>query len=84
MAYPQILKKIPVARVVGANWVLEPHMVSGILDALAQGIQTQRLTMEQRQEKLFEKLELSGLGSWSPELADSAQLLLAEYHDRTL
>ena len=80
MAYPQTLKKkIPVARVVAANWVSEPQMWPGMIDTLdeAQGIQTQKLTTEQRQEKLFEKLDLSGLGSWLPELADSAHLLLA-------
>ena len=47
----------------------------------AQGIQTQKLTAEQRQKKLFENLDLSGLGSWLPKLADSAHSLLAEYHD---
>ena len=46
-----------------------------------QGIQTQKLTAEQRQEKLFKKLDLSSLGSWPPELADSACSLLAKYHD---
>ena len=58
-------------------------MQPGMIDALdeAQGIQTPKLTTEQRQEKLFEKLELSSLGSWPPELADSAHLLLAECHD---
>ena len=82
MAYPRTLKKkIPVAIVVAANQVPEPQMWPGMIDTLdkAQGIQTQKLTTEQRKEKLFEKLELSGLGSWPPELADSAQSLLAEY-----
>ena len=82
--YPQTLKKkILVVKVVVANWVLEPQMWPGIIDALdnAQGIQTQRLTTEQRPEKLFEKLELSGLGSWPLELAASAQSLLPEYHE---
>ena len=37
--------------------------------------------MKQRQEKLFEELDLSGLESWSPKLVASAQSLLAEYHD---
>ena len=52
MVYPQTLKKIPVARVVTANWVPEPRMWPGMLDMLdeAQGIQTQRLSTEQRQE----------------------------------
>ena len=56
MAYLQTLKKkIPVARVVAANWVPEPQMHPGTIDTLdeAQGIQVQRLTAEQRQEKLF-------------------------------
>ena len=47
----------------------------------AQSIQTQKPTTEQRQEKLFKKLELRNLGSWPPELAESIQSLLAEYHD---
>ena len=58
-------------------------MWPGMIDALddAQGIQTQKLTTEQRQEKLFEKLELSCLGSWPPELVEFTQLLLAKYND---
>ena len=47
----------------------------------AQGLHTPRMTMMQRQEKLFEELDLRGLESWPPDLADSAQSLLAEYHD---
>ena len=42
---------------------------------------TPKLTVKQRQEKLFEELDLSRLESWPFELADSAQSLLAEYHD---
>ena len=54
-----------------------------MIDALdeAQGIQTPKLTAEQRQKKLFKKLDLSGLESWLPELADSTYSLLTEYHD---
>ena len=84
MAYPQTLKnKIPVARVVAANHMPEVQMWPGIMDPLdeVQGIQTLKMTTEQRQEKLFEKLDLSSLGSWPPELADSAHSLLAEYHN---
>ena len=40
-----------------------------------------KLTMKQRQEKLFEELDLSGLESWPSKLADSTQSLLAEYHN---
>ena len=37
--------------------------------------------MRQRHGKLFDKLDLSGLDSWTPELVDAARWLLAEYHD---
>ena len=43
--------------------------------------QSPRLTKRQRQGKLLEELDLSGLALWSQELADSAQSLLVEYHD---
>ena len=65
-AYPQTLKKkIPVARVVAANLVPELQMQPGIIDTLdeAQGVQVPRMTMGQRQEKLFEKLDLNSLES---------------------
>ena len=42
---------------------------------------TPRLTVRQRHGKLFDELDLSGLVSWTPELADAAHWLLAEYHD---
>ena len=37
--------------------------------------------MRQRHGKLFNELDLGGLDSWTPELADAAQQLLAKYHD---
>ena len=83
-AYPQILRrKVLLPRVVAANWVLEPQMKPGMIETLddAQGIEPQRLTIKQRQEKLFERLDLSGFESWPPELVSSSQSLLAEYHD---
>ena len=83
-AYPQTLrKKIPVARVVAANYVPEVQMQPGMMEALdgVQGIQIPKMTTEQRQEKLFENLDLSSLESWPPELAESVCSLLAEYHD---
>ena len=43
--------------------------------------QMPKLTMKQRQEKLFEELDLSRLESWPPELAAPAWSLLAEYHN---
>ena len=83
-AYSQTLKKkIPVARVVAANLVPELQMWPGMIDTLddAQDVQAPRMTMGQRQKKLFEKLDLSGLESWPPELADFTCSLLAEYHN---
>ena len=43
--------------------------------------QTSKLTMKQQQENLFKELDLSGLESWPPELAEAAWSLLAKYHD---
>ena len=45
------------------------------------GHQTPKLTVKQRQEKLFEELDLSGLESWPPELVASTWSLLAKYHN---
>ena len=84
MAYPKTLKKkTPVVRAVVATWVPEPPMWTAMIEALdeAQGLQMPKLTVKQRQDKLFKELDLSGLESWPTELADSAQSLLAEYHD---
>ena len=84
MAYPQTLKrKISLARVVVANQMPVAQMWPGMIDMLdeVQGIQTPRMTMGQRQEKLFEKLDLGSLGCSLPELADSAYSLLTKYHN---
>ena len=65
-AYPQTLrKKTPVARVVAVTWVLELPVQTGGIEVLteAQGLHMPKLTMKQRQEKLFEELDLSGLES---------------------
>ena len=82
--YPKTLrKKTLVGRAVAVTWVPE-FLVQISLTEVAEGDyghQTPRLTVKQRQEKLFEELDLSGLESWPPELAASTQSLLAEYHD---
>ena len=39
------------------------------------------MTVRQRHGKLFNELDLSGLDSWPPELADAVHQLLAKYHD---
>ena len=84
MAYPQTLKKKTlVARAVAATAVLELPVETRLLEGEdePQCPYTPKLTVIQRQGKLFEELDLSGLESWPPELADSAQQLLAKYHD---
>ena len=83
-AYLQTLrKKTPVVRSVVATWLPEPLMQTGMIEVLheAQGLQMLKLTMKVGQEKMFEELDLSGLESWPPKLADSVWSFLAEYHN---
>ena len=84
MVYPQTLRKnTQVARAVMATWVPEPPMQTSVMETLdeADSFQTPKLTVKQRQEKLFEEFDLGGLESWLPKLADSAWSLLPEYND---
>ena len=46
-----------------------------------QSSHTPRLTVRQRHGKLFDELDLSGLDSRTPKLADAACQLLAKYHN---
>ena len=81
--YPQTLrKKTPVTRSVVATQVSEPLMQTRVMEVLdeAQGLQKPKLSVKEWQ-KLFKELDLSWLETWPPELADSTQSLLAEYHD---
>ena len=83
-AYPQTLqKKTPVARAVSALPVPEPP--EGVQlqgeGAEPQESHTPKLTIRQRHGKLFDKLDLNGLDSWPPDLADAACWLLVKYHD---
>ena len=83
-AYSQTLwKKTLVARAVAALPVPEPPEEVQLLEGAdePQDSHTPRLTIRQRHGKLFDELDLSGLDSWAPELADAAHQLLAEYHD---
>ena len=76
MAYPQTLrKKMPVARAVVVTQVPEPPVQTGLTGVLGEdhSHHTPKLTVKQRQEKLFEELDLSGLESWAPKLAASTQ-----------
>ena len=80
-----IKKGTAVARMVATNEVPEMLVADGTVGAL----QTQRrakeghvkLTVEERRKILFEKLELSGLESWTEENEERALNLLAKYHD---
>ena len=84
MAYSQTLqKKTPVARAVAALPVPklpeEVQLHEGVDEP--QNPHTPQLTVRQTHGKLFNKLDLSGLESWAPELADAAHQLLVRYHD---
>ena len=83
-AYSQTLwKKTPVARVVAALPVPKPPEEVQLLEGAdkSHNPHTPRLTIRQRHGKLFDELDLSGLDSWAPKLADAACWLLAKYHD---
>ena len=81
--YSQILwKKTLVARAVATLPVPKlPEEVQLLEPDEPQNSHTPRLTVRQRRGKLFNELDLSGLDSWAPELADAAHQLLAKYHD---
>ena len=42
---------------------------------------SQKLSEEERQKALMEKLDLSGLAGWDEDLATKPKDLLMEYHD---
>ena len=86
MTYSETLrKKTLVARAVEVTQVPEPLAQKGSTGAMGEvennSCQMAKLTVKQRQEKLFEELDLSRLESWQPELVASAQSFLAESHD---
>ena len=84
IAYPQTLKKKTlVAEAVAATAVSESLVMTQLLEGGEEPhtSQSPRLTMRQKQGRLLEELDLRGSASWPPELADSTQLLLMEYHD---
>ena len=76
-AYPQTLwKKTPVARAIPIQ-LLPKTPKPGSLpvpDKVCPDPQTPKLMIRQRHGKLFDELDLSGLDSWAPELADKALL----------
>ena len=79
--YPQTLgKKTPVARAISVLPVPEPKSLQ-VEDNAHSDLHTPKLMIRQRCSKLFNELDLSGLNTWAPELADEACWLLTEYHD---
>ena len=83
-AYHQMLwMKVQVARAVAATTVPETPPEIRVQEEKdgPQDPHPPSLTTRQRQGKLFEELDLSGLNLWPLELAEAACWLLAEYHD---
>ena len=76
-------KKTPMARAVAALPVPEPPKGEKLQEKAGKShdSHTPELTVRQRHGKLFDKLDLSGLDLWTPELADATCQLLAEYHN---
>ena len=72
-------------RAVEVTWVPEPLVQTGLMRVMEEvednGHQMPKVTTKQRQEKLFEVLDLSGLESCPKLLVASAWTLVAEYHD---
>ena len=69
-------KGVPIARMEAANLV--PPVTANFITSKPQ---TQKLSEEERQKALMEKLDLSGLAGWTDDLATKARNLLMEYHD---
>ena len=83
-AYPQTLwKKTPVARAIPIQLLPKTPKPESlpIPEEVCPDPQTPKLMIRQRHGKLFDELDLSGLASWAPKLADKACQLLAKYHD---
>ena len=84
MVYPQTLKKkTPGAREVMVTRVPELQMHTDLTEASEEAHRPQvpKLTMKQRQVKLFKEFDLSGLESWPIKLVASTWSILAKYHD---
>ena len=71
------------ARVVVASPVPEPPKGEKLEEKAGESHNspTPALTVRQRHGKLFDKLDLSSLESWTLELVDAARQLLSKYHD---
>ena len=71
-----IEKGVPIARMEVANLI--PPVTA---DFIMSKPQAQKLSEEERQKALMEKLDLSGLAGWDEDLATKAKDLLMEYHN---
>ena len=73
----EVQKGIPIAWMVTANLIPPADLSSSPIKTP----DSDCMSEEKRQQMLFEKLDLSGLESWSEKAAKQARSLLAEYHD---
>ena len=73
----EVQKGVPIARMVTVNMIPPADLSSSPVKTSDSG----RMSKEERQQTLFEKLDLSGLESWDAKAAKQARSLLAEYHD---
>ena len=81
LAYPQTLrKKTPVVGAVMVTWVPEPLVQTGLTGALREDHDNQipKLTLKQRQEKLFEELNLSGFKPWDTQAGSFCPVSLGQ------
>ena len=78
-----IQKGTPVSCMVAANAIPKKVLLPGTLKALdkSKTNEAQQLSIKEQRERLFEKLDLSGLESWMPENKEKALDLLAEFHN---
>ena len=74
----KIPKETPIARMESANQI-PPVCVKAMAATKPQ--REKVMNEEETQEALLDKLDLSGLNSWPPEVAAKAHSLLAEYND---
>ena len=73
----EVQKGVLIARMVTANMIPPADLSSSPVKTSDSG----RMSEEERQRMLFQKLDLSGLESWDAKAAKQARSLLAEYHD---
>ena len=73
----EVQKGVPITRMVTANMIPPADLGSSPVKTPDSG----RMSEEERQQMLFEKLDLSGLETWDAKAAKQARSLLAEYHD---